>query len=227
MQGRVTNHAGSMINEDHLKKILGKTGSNPWKASNNKLLPRSQHSPFGDFPATHMPKKEAKVDALANTAACETSAARKFLKRIHSSFKLNSATVVQVLHSRKERDSVESPLPSRSQRKEQQPPSPEQEPATDAPFPLRSSAASTTGEISPSPSTTAPRTSFSGKLTSCLLTTITTSPSSSRASVRSKILTVFSLCREPSTCSKRVVPRFYQLSHNSSSLSRVSNSKSF
>ena len=77
MQGRVANHAGSMINEDHLKKILGKTSNNPWKASNNKLLPRSQHSPFGDFPVTHMPKKESGVTKLGATGACETSAARK------------------------------------------------------------------------------------------------------------------------------------------------------
>jgi len=53
-----------MINEDHLKRILGKTGK-PFKASDNKLLPRSQHSPFGDFPTTHMPKKESKVTPLA------------------------------------------------------------------------------------------------------------------------------------------------------------------
>jgi len=69
-----------MINEDHLKRILGKTGK-PFKASDNKLLPRSQHSPFGDFPATHMPKKESKVTPLDQTAAAETSAARVTLKK--------------------------------------------------------------------------------------------------------------------------------------------------
>ena len=74
---RTTNHAGSMINEDHLKKILGKTGT-PWKASDNKLLPRSQHSPFGDFPTSHMPKKEAKVTG-ADTTALDACNARKYL----------------------------------------------------------------------------------------------------------------------------------------------------
>jgi len=66
-----------MINEDHLKKILGKTGQ-PWKLSDNKLLPRCQHSPFGDFPTTHMPKKEAKT---SKADALEVSAARVTLKK--------------------------------------------------------------------------------------------------------------------------------------------------
>ena len=78
MQGRVTNHAGSMINEDHLKKILGKTGK-PWRLADNKLLPRCQHSPFGDFPSSHMPKAGDKVTPADNNAAAETSAARKYL----------------------------------------------------------------------------------------------------------------------------------------------------
>lgn len=48
-QGKI-NHASCMIVEDHLKKVLCRTGTKAWKPSDNKLLPRAQHSPFGDFP---------------------------------------------------------------------------------------------------------------------------------------------------------------------------------
>lgn len=44
------NYASSMIVEDHLKKVLGKTNGKAFKVSNNKNLPRAQHSAFGDFP---------------------------------------------------------------------------------------------------------------------------------------------------------------------------------
>ena len=46
-----------------------------FKTSNNKLLPKSQHSAFGDFPATHMPSKEACVEPLPATTGFEASAA--------------------------------------------------------------------------------------------------------------------------------------------------------
>ena len=55
------NFASSMLVEDHLKKVLAKTTGKPWKLTNNKLLPKSQHSPFGDFPKESMPKRVAKV----------------------------------------------------------------------------------------------------------------------------------------------------------------------
>ena len=46
--------SASMITEDHMKKLLTITASKKWKASNNKMLPRSQHSCFGDFPPEYM-----------------------------------------------------------------------------------------------------------------------------------------------------------------------------
>ncbi len=48
------NFASSMIVEDHLKKILTMTQGKAWKFTDNKLLPKSQHSPFGDFPPEYM-----------------------------------------------------------------------------------------------------------------------------------------------------------------------------
>lgn len=43
-----------MIVEDHMKKLLSLTKVEKWKFSNNKMLPKSQHSPFGDFPPEYM-----------------------------------------------------------------------------------------------------------------------------------------------------------------------------
>jgi hypothetical protein len=51
-------YASTMIVEDHLKKLLSSNTDHPFKCSNNKLLPRAQHSPFGDFPADKMPSKK-------------------------------------------------------------------------------------------------------------------------------------------------------------------------
>ena len=54
-------YASTMIVEDHLKKLLTSNTEKPFKCSNNKLLPRPQHSPFGDFPADKMPPKQPTV----------------------------------------------------------------------------------------------------------------------------------------------------------------------
>ena len=51
-------YASTMIVEDHLKKLLTSNTPKPFKCSNNKLLPRPQHSPFGDFPADKMPVRK-------------------------------------------------------------------------------------------------------------------------------------------------------------------------
>ena len=48
------NYASSMIVEDHLKKLLTMTRGKAWKFTDNKMLPKSQHSPFGDFPPEYM-----------------------------------------------------------------------------------------------------------------------------------------------------------------------------
>lgn len=52
------NYASSMITEDHLKKVVAKTDGKSWKFSQNKLLPKSQHSCFGDFPKDYMPGRQ-------------------------------------------------------------------------------------------------------------------------------------------------------------------------
>jgi hypothetical protein len=48
------NFASTMIVEDHLKKCLAKTSNKPFKMHDNKLLPKTKHSPFGDFPKEYM-----------------------------------------------------------------------------------------------------------------------------------------------------------------------------
>ena len=67
--------AGQQSIEDHLGKLLKRTGPVPQKTSDNKLLPRPQHSPFGDFPASHMPKKTGPVANPAALTAQEQSVA--------------------------------------------------------------------------------------------------------------------------------------------------------
>lgn len=66
------NHASTMITEDHLKKVISKTSTKGWKASDNPYLPRSQHSAFGDFPKDFMPKKEKKVEEPIKEEAAKT-----------------------------------------------------------------------------------------------------------------------------------------------------------
>jgi hypothetical protein len=58
------NVASSMIVEDHLKRCLAKTSNKPFKTSNNKLLPKAQHSPFGDFPKDYLPNKKSLCTAV-------------------------------------------------------------------------------------------------------------------------------------------------------------------
>lgn len=53
-----------MIVEDHLKKLLANTSNKPFRVSNNKLLPKSQHSPFGDFPKEYLPHKKNTVTEI-------------------------------------------------------------------------------------------------------------------------------------------------------------------
>ena len=67
--------AQGQILEDHLKKVLCRTGPKAFKTSDNQLLPKPQHSAFGDFPASHMPKKQTAVLQPQPLAAQEQSVA--------------------------------------------------------------------------------------------------------------------------------------------------------
>lgn len=79
-QGKI-NHASCLIVEDHLKKVLARTGTKTWKSHDNKLLPRSQHSAFGDFPRTHMPKKASPVETVKPLNQNEQSAAASQIRK--------------------------------------------------------------------------------------------------------------------------------------------------
>ena len=69
------NFASSMMIEDHLKRCLAKTSNKPFKVSDNKLLPKAQHSPFGDFPKEYLPKKGAPVTDIEPIVKHELSIA--------------------------------------------------------------------------------------------------------------------------------------------------------
>lgn len=58
--------ASNMIIEDHIKKVLTKTSADKKlfiEAKNSKLVPRVNHSPFGDFPKDYAIKKRSLVRA--------------------------------------------------------------------------------------------------------------------------------------------------------------------
>lgn len=63
-------YASTMIVEDHLKKLLTSTTNKPFKAADNKLLPKMKHSPFGDFPAEYLTTKKltATKESVTNIA---------------------------------------------------------------------------------------------------------------------------------------------------------------
>jgi len=70
--GKNATVSGSFAIENHLTQLLAKTGERKFKISDNKLLPRPQHSAFGDFPKTHLPAKQSIV---ANPAVLTTAEA--------------------------------------------------------------------------------------------------------------------------------------------------------
>ena len=75
--GRVA-PATMMLMEDELKKMLTMTTGERWKPYANKNLPRSLHSPFGDFPGEYMKTmKKAEVTAPKDISSAQVSIAAK------------------------------------------------------------------------------------------------------------------------------------------------------
>jgi len=70
-----------MIVEDHLKRCLAKTTNKPFKISDNKLLPRAQHSPFGDFPKEYLPQKQTPKTDIEPIEKHEQSIAAKGVRK--------------------------------------------------------------------------------------------------------------------------------------------------
>ena len=77
-------HASCLIVEDHLKKVVSKTGSIPFKTSNNKHLPRAQHSAFGDFPKDYMKKNGPAVTKPQPLDKLELSVAAKATGKLNT-----------------------------------------------------------------------------------------------------------------------------------------------
>jgi len=69
------NVAGRLISEDHLKWFIGKNNGKPFKTADNKLLPRAQHSAFGDFPSDYMKKTSKAPEPLKPMDTQQLSAA--------------------------------------------------------------------------------------------------------------------------------------------------------
>jgi hypothetical protein len=74
-------YASTMIVEDHLKKLLASTTNKPFKVSDNKLLPKPQHSPFGDFPKEYVIPKKTVVTEIDVITSHEQSIAAKGVRK--------------------------------------------------------------------------------------------------------------------------------------------------
>lgn len=104
------NFASTMIVEDHLKKVLAKTSTKPMKPTNDpKLLPRTKHSPFGDYPADYMKNmyKKPAVTGLPATGAHELSMAATGKAMLKKGEGIGGKTVS--LNCAKEKATVQKP----------------------------------------------------------------------------------------------------------------------
>jgi hypothetical protein len=68
------NIASKMIIEDHLKGMLAKSQNAHYKPWKNQFAPKNPHSPFGDFPKTHLNKttKSTKLDQVHEESHAST-----------------------------------------------------------------------------------------------------------------------------------------------------------
>ena len=66
-------YASTMIVEDHLKKMLTSNTNHPFKASDNKMLPKMKHSPFGDFPSDYLTVKKITASSSTNNIGGDLS----------------------------------------------------------------------------------------------------------------------------------------------------------
>ena len=48
------NVAANIISDSHIKGMLAKTANLNYKPYKSQFCPRNPHSPFGDFPTTHL-----------------------------------------------------------------------------------------------------------------------------------------------------------------------------
>lgn len=72
------NAAANMIIEDHMRKVLYKGTKKQFVAAkNDKLVPRMNHSAFGDFPKDYLPKTTAMKKMLADKKKKEAEAAEQ------------------------------------------------------------------------------------------------------------------------------------------------------
>jgi len=72
---RGDNVASKLIVEDHLKSMLAKSKNTHYKPWKNEFAPKNPHSPFGDFPKTHINKKPqtTKLDQVHESSYANTN----------------------------------------------------------------------------------------------------------------------------------------------------------
>jgi len=71
---RRDNVASKLIVEDHLKSMLAKSKNSHYKPWKNQWAPKNPHSPFGDFPKTHITSKPQpkKIDQIHEESYANT-----------------------------------------------------------------------------------------------------------------------------------------------------------
>lgn len=75
-----TNAAANMIIEDHIKKVLFKGTKKVSDPKKSPLVPRMNHSAFGDFPKDFLPKTNALKKAIKEKKAKEEAAMQETMK---------------------------------------------------------------------------------------------------------------------------------------------------
>lgn len=88
-----------MVNNDQLQKILAKTGGVDPKKKDAKYLPKSEHSAFGNFPASHMPKGTPAAKAEINTAEAEKTFASTKARKYITLFFLSDTRQIHPKHN--------------------------------------------------------------------------------------------------------------------------------
>lgn len=80
---RRENIASTLVLQDHLRSMLGKSQNANYKPWKNQFAPKNPHSPFGDFPKSHLTKvvKPQKLDQVHESSHAGTTISTKFVRR--------------------------------------------------------------------------------------------------------------------------------------------------
>ena len=76
----------SIIHEDHIRRMLAKTQNIDYKPWKTRFCPKNSHSPFGNFPKTHLNRKPRGKKAVPNFQRAQASTTIGILKKLYFRF---------------------------------------------------------------------------------------------------------------------------------------------